>query len=262
MLIFNKTILKRGLVRVVIEEHENYTSEKIEIKDEDKWVAIIGSNDNYSTLNFWSKNNINSKALAFRKRTKKKLYYQLDDDEFSINLDYCLEEDNIIHIRCKLLNIRELSLSRICANYAILLDADPDYTWVPHLRPKKDLIIGDHIFRSPVVIYKKDKLNLTKLALGGIILYGILEFLKPLIGRQRPDLSDNESFPSRHTALAFFIAFMLPVEKKWKVVLFIWASLVGLSRLILTEHWLSDVITGAGIGLVAGYLIKKKITSS
>ena len=157
MFIFNKTILERELVRVVMEEHENYTSEKIEIKDGNNWVVLIGSNDKYSTLNFWSKNEINSKALALRKRTEKKLYYQLDDDDFSINSDYCLEEDNIIHIRCKLFNIRELSLSRICVNYAILLDGDPDYTWVPHLRLKKDLVIGDHIFRSPVIIYKKDK---------------------------------------------------------------------------------------------------------
>ena len=94
-----------------------------------------------------------------------------------------------------------------------------------------------------------------------IILFALIEILKRIVERVRPN-GELLSFPSRHVALAFFIAFMLPVEKKWKVVLFIWASLVGLSRLILAEHWLSDVITGVGIGLVAGYLIKKKITSS
>ena len=60
--IINKMILERDLIRVVIEEKENCTSEKIEIKDGDKWVAIIGSIDNYSTLNSWLKNEINSKT--------------------------------------------------------------------------------------------------------------------------------------------------------------------------------------------------------
>ena len=153
--IINKMILERDLIRVVIEEKENCTSEKIEIKDGDKWVAIIGSNVDYSTLNSWLKNEINSKTLNFQKRTNKKLYYQLNNNDFAINLDYCLEENNIIDIKYKISNNRKIHLSKLGVNYAILLGNEPDYTWVPHLRPNENLVMGDHIFRSPVIIYKK-----------------------------------------------------------------------------------------------------------
>ena len=148
-------ILERDLIRVVIEEKENCTSEKIEIKDGDKWVAIIGSNVDHCTLNSWLKNEINSKTLNFQKRTNKKLYYQLNDNDFAINLDYCLEENNIIDIKYKISNNRKIHLSKLGVNYAILLGNEPDYTWVPHLRPNENLVMGDHIFRSPAIIYKK-----------------------------------------------------------------------------------------------------------
>ncbi len=32
----------------------------------------------------------------------------------------------------------------------------PDYSFVPHLRPRSDMVIGDHVFRSPTVMVRKD----------------------------------------------------------------------------------------------------------
>jgi len=151
----SETILERDNVRVVIKEYEDFTSEKIELKDGDNWISVIGSNPNHSTLNFWSRNIVFSRSYSYRKRTEKKLSYELIDKDLSLNLDYYFEEKNIIHIRYKLSNNRKLFLSKILVNYAILLGSDPDYTWVPYLRPKEDLVMGDHTFRSPVIIYKK-----------------------------------------------------------------------------------------------------------
>ncbi|MFX0070208.1 MAG: hypothetical protein ACFFAO_03870 [Candidatus Hermodarchaeota archaeon] len=151
-----KTLLKEN-IQLVIEERENYISERIELNDGNNWIPIIGSNEGQGTLNFSSKDVIYSKPLTFRKRTRKKIYYELNDDDFLLNLDYCLEDDNIIHIRYKLSNNREMFLSKILVNYAILIDKNPDYTWVPHFRYKKRNVIGDHVFRSPAIIYKKDK---------------------------------------------------------------------------------------------------------
>ncbi len=33
----------------------------------------------------------------------------------------------------------------------------PDFIWVPNLRPGPDMVIGDHVFRSPAIILKNDK---------------------------------------------------------------------------------------------------------
>jgi membrane-associated phospholipid phosphatase len=71
-------------------------------------------------------------------------------------------------------------------------------------------------------IYKKDKLNLTKFVIGGLLLYGVSELLKIFTGRIRPDESANDSFPSNHAALGFFAAYFLPADKKYKILLYIW----------------------------------------
>ena len=148
----NIKILLRENIQLIIEESENHTSERIELKDGNEWIPIMNG-----FLNFYSKDSMFSKPLSYRKRTKKKIYYELNDDDFSLNLDYCLEENNIIHIRYQIFNNRDLSLSKILVNYAILLEKDPDFTWVPHFRHRKQYVIGDHVFRSPAIIYKKDK---------------------------------------------------------------------------------------------------------
>ncbi|MHA1146684.1 MAG: hypothetical protein ACTSR8_00385 [Promethearchaeota archaeon] len=148
-------ILEKDDVRLVIEDKGTYTSEKIQIKDGIDWVSILGSNEGYSTLNFWSRGKVYSKNYSYIKRTKKKLYYELDDKNFSLKLDYCLEENNLLHIRYVLSNKKTIYLSKYLVNYAIFLGNDPDYTWAFHLRPKEGLVLGDHVYRSPAIIYKK-----------------------------------------------------------------------------------------------------------
>ena len=107
------------------------------------------------------------------------------------------------------------------------------------------------------LVYKKDKLNFTKFAIGILVVYAISEILKLFIGRMRPDLSANESFPSRHASLSFFVAGFLPVEKKYKILIYIWAILICISRLALNAHWFTDVLAGSIIGLAFAYLIEK-----
>jgi len=109
-----------------------------------------------------------------------------------------------------------------------------------------------------VSVYKKNKIAISKLAIGFVALYLTIEAVKILTGRARPDGSDAESFPSRHTALAFFLAYLWPT-KDWtgKMVVYGFAILVGISRLVLDLHWFTDVIAGALIGLAFGYVIEK-----
>jgi undecaprenyl-diphosphatase len=108
------------------------------------------------------------------------------------------------------------------------------------------------------LVYKKYETKFLCFAIGTGLLYLLIELIKRIILRPRPDLLDNFSFPSRHAALAFFIAFFMPVEKKWKIVLYLWAILVGTSRLWLNAHWFTDVLIGALIGILAAYLFKQE----
>lgn len=79
--------------------------------------------------------------------------------------------------------------------------------------------------------------------------------LKRLTAVQRPDSSNFFSFPSGHTALAFMSAAFLHHEFGQKNIAysiagFATATLVGVLRIQHDRHWASDVLAGAGLGLL------------
>lgn len=79
----------------------------------------------------------------------------------------------------------------------------------------------------------------------------------------RPDGSSNNSFPSGHTATAFMTATMLSREygdrlPAVSIAGYTVATATGLWRMANNRHWLSDVMVGAGIGIVStelGYFL-------
>ena len=92
--------------------------------------------------------------------------------------------------------------------------------------------------------------------------------LKYTVQRRRPDGSNNKSFPSGHTAMAFMCATML--HKEYGTTRSPWYSVGGyalatttaVSRMLNNKHWLSDVLVGAGIGILTtelGYYITDRI---
>jgi membrane-associated phospholipid phosphatase len=99
--------------------------------------------------------------------------------------------------------------------------------------------------------------------------------LKIVFGRARPYLwlaGDNSgfgffrysakfaSFPSGHTTTSFAAALalgiLLPHYKPWFLLA---ALLIGLSRIILDVHYLSDVIAGALLGAVVAVLLVNRL---
>ena len=103
---------------------------------------------------------------------------------------------------------------------------------------------------------KKDT-HFVKLVAGALIVFLVIAALKLLTGRLRPDGSDTDSFPSRHAALAFFAAYFLPADRKYKILIYVWAILIAVSRLALNLHWFTDVVAGTIIGLGFAYLVEK-----
>jgi membrane-associated phospholipid phosphatase len=68
-----------------------------------------------------------------------------------------------------------------------------------------------------------------------------------------------DSFPSGHTATAFSLATVVAMEYErtvWvPIVAYTVATGVGLSRVTLDKHWLSDVLVGGVIGHVIGRMV-------
>lgn len=91
------------------------------------------------------------------------------------------------------------------------------------------------------------------------------------LGRLRPDGSTYNSFPSGHTAMAFTAATILHKEYGttlspwWSVAGYSLATVTGISRSLNNRHWLSDIVVGAGVGILStelGYWITDKILGS
>ena len=73
---------------------------------------------------------------------------------------------------------------------------------------------------------------------------------------RRPDDSNNLSFPSGHTATAFVGAYLLFKEYKdtspWiGIAGFAVAGTTGAIRIYNQRHWVSDVVAGAGFGMLS-----------
>jgi membrane-associated phospholipid phosphatase len=78
--------------------------------------------------------------------------------------------------------------------------------------------------------------------------------IKFSVKRTRPDGTTRNSFPSGHASVSFASATVLGREFGWKVGVpaYAVASYIGLSRIEHKRHYLSDVLFGAAIGMMAG----------
>lgn len=83
-----------------------------------------------------------------------------------------------------------------------------------------------------------------------------VEATKRLVGRVRPDGSDDRSFPSGHSAAAFLTASLFAKEyghiSPWlSVGAYGVATSTAMLRRVNDHHWTSDVMVGAGIGILS-----------
>jgi hypothetical protein len=105
---------------------------------------------------------------------------------------------------------------------------------------------GKHNFRDRSIIF----------ATSQIITMGFVLPLKHIVKEQRPDESNNLSFPSGHTANAFSTAqFMFREYQDTNIWLSLAgypiAAFTGIYRVVNNKHWVGDVVAGAGIGILS-----------
>ena len=101
----------------------------------------------------------------------------------------------------------------------------------------------------------------------------VVRTIKEAVDRIRPNLAGG-SFPSGHTATAFMTATMLHMEYGWKnpwwsIGAYSAAAVTGVFRILNNWHWMSDVATGAAVGIgsvhlgyyLSGLIFKDKRTN-
>ncbi len=100
----------------------------------------------------------------------------------------------------------------------------------------------------------------------------IAELIKWTVGRGRPFVGGKAdafnfvpftgteayfSFPSAHAVTAFALGFAIAaIWPRWWVAAFLYALLIGISRLVLLAHHPSDVVGGALIGIVGAMAVR------
>lgn len=105
---------------------------------------------------------------------------------------------------------------------------------------------GKHNFRDRTIIYGTSMLITSAITIP----------LKHIVKEERPDESNNLSFPSGHTAIAFASAqFMFREYKDTNFLLGIsgysLAVFTGIYRMLNDKHWVGDVVAGAGFGILS-----------
>lgn len=87
----------------------------------------------------------------------------------------------------------------------------------------------------------------------------ILESLKYTVRRPRPNGASGYSFPSGHAAdtMAFATALERHLDWRFFVPAYAFASYVAMSRLNYNEHYVSDVMFGSAVGIIAGRTVTR-----
>jgi membrane-associated phospholipid phosphatase len=88
---------------------------------------------------------------------------------------------------------------------------------------------------------------------------GLTQAMKHTVRRERPDHSGRNSFPSGHAAETFAFATALERHLGWRgaVPAYLFSSYVAASRLHENRHFLSDVVFGATVGIIAGRTVTR-----
>lgn len=93
-----------------------------------------------------------------------------------------------------------------------------------------------------------------------LIMAALVNSIKYSAKEMRPDGSTANSWPSGHTATAFVGATLLHKEYGltrspwWSVAGYGVATATGVMRVLNNRHWISDVMSGAGIGILSAEL--------
>ncbi len=95
----------------------------------------------------------------------------------------------------------------------------------------------------------------------GFALNQLLTFgLKFAIDKERPNMENNNSFPSAHTSTTFQSAAFIQKRYGWKygIPAYALASYTGFTRIKADKHDIIDVIAGAIIGVGSSFLFTKR----
>jgi len=132
-----------------------------------------------------------------------------------------------------------------------------------------------YIFGIALIWLFRRNIKAIILSVGAAVLakFGIAGLIRFFWARQRPfienhvnllvDKGDEPSFPSGHAAFFFGLSTVIySYNKKAGTIAFIASSLISISRVFVGVHWPLDIVAGAAVGIISGWLVIKLLKRS
>jgi len=121
----------------------------------------------------------------------------------------------------------------------------------------KGVAIALPLTAAGIAWFKKDRVGLAQLAVEGVLTVGTVYALKNIVREERPDGSDDHSFPSETTALAASGSSFLFGRYGWEYGLPAEAAtaFVSFSRVEARQHHWYDTIASSAIAAGYGYVL-------
>ncbi|MEA3293066.1 MAG: phosphatase PAP2 family protein [Patescibacteria group bacterium] len=118
------------------------------------------------------------------------------------------------------------------------------------------------------ILLRKKNLEIGIIGFFAVVLsrLGITEIIRVIWSRSRPFVEnkvnlllnhpDTASFPSGHSSFFFALSAVVYLyNKKAGIFFFIASFLMGISRVFCGIHWPSDILAGAIVGILSGWLV-------
>ncbi len=109
-----------------------------------------------------------------------------------------------------------------------------------------------------ITAYYRDGKGALQFGKSAALTLGVTYGLKCAVDETRPN-GGGHSFPSGHTSVSFSAAEFMRKRYGWDygIPAYVAASFVAYSRVEARQHYLHDVIVGAGIGITSSYIFTK-----
>ena len=130
-------------------------------------------------------------------------------------------------------------------------------------------VAGVFAYGVGVLLFFGEFIYVTNLVLVAGIPFAVVTLMRYLINSPRPyevldidefkvmreERKSGRSFPSRHVFSAFLIGMLwLPYSVPFGVAALMLGAFLGAERVLLGIHFIRDVIAGAAIGIVSGFI--------
>lgn len=144
---------------------------------------------------------------------------------------------------------------KVCISFIAVLFGSKFAVAGPFTDPNK---LGDLLmtmgagYALGMTVQAKDFIGTVQFAESVVLSQGVTEILKRTIREERPNGSDNLSFPSGHSAGAFSSAMFVHKRYGWRsaVVPYAMAVLTGWTRVHVRAHYWHDVLAGAAVSAI------------